>query len=1090
MMKKVFPFLAKGMISILSTRAIAFLAAFLLLASCNAPLPDDIAKAYKTLPKELDFNLHVKPILSDRCFSCHGPDKGKLKAGLRLDKPESAFGELPESPGKRAITPGSLRNSELYKRIISTDTGYVMPQPSSHLELTAYEKAVLVKWIEEGAHYKPHWAFIKPVKTDPPVVQNRSWVKNPIDNFILSRLEKEHLAPSPEADKEILLRRVSLDLTGLPPTIAEIDSFLADHSPNAYEKQVDRLLASPHYGERMAVDWLDVARFADSHGYTVDRLRDMSPWRDWVIKSFNENQPYDDFITWQLAGDLLPHPTRDQLIATAFNRNNQENMEGGIVEEEFRVEYVVDRTNTTGEAFMGLTVGCAKCHDHKFDPISQKEYYQLTSYFNNLKEAGQISWDNAMPVPTMLLTGKDKEQLLAFMKKQEEAKEKELQSQQTDPVTEKNFRGWLDREDYRKDAAKKFPEGLAAWFPLADTFMRNTLKPKERGVMMREGNSKEAAVMGVSERGPCLQFGGDSWLDLGKTGSQYTRSTPFTVGVWVKIPSALKSGVIFHRGLSTLLYNYRGFHLAVEDHKLELEMAHTAPYDAIIKYTKDDVPRDRWVQLTATYDGSSTAAGFKVYLNGNEMQTNTDQDNLYKDIIFSDTSMHPPLQFGAWERGKGLTGGAANDITVFNRALTPLEVMQLAGQPVYKQVFEKPAGRLSAEEIAGLRDYYLANYSIPYKQTLAVLQAIRTRCNDSVEKIPELMIMQDMPVPRPTYILDRGVYDAHKQQVFPGVPETILPMPKDFPHNRLGLAKWLTLPDHPLTARVAVNRYWQLYFGRGLVKTAEDFGNQGAMPSHPALLDWLAVNFRESGWNVKALQRLIVTSATYRQRSNQEGPSVAADPENILLARGPSGRLTAEMLRDNALSASGLLNPKIGGPSVNPYQPDGLWKINLADYKQDSGSALYRRGLYTVWKRSVPNPTQATFDAGIRTSCIVGRQKTNTPLQALVILNDPTYLEAAKVMGEQITKAADTRSATVRVFRELTGRRPTGDELSLLLELRDKEYRKFKSDKNKTKGWLNAGAYKTDRSGDPALLAADAVLASTILNMDASISKR
>ncbi len=1066
-----------------------------LTGSCSPSLPEDVAAAYKTLPKELDFNIQVKPILSDRCFSCHGPDKGKLKAGLRLDKPESAFGDLPENHGKKAITPGSLRNSELVKRILSEDTAYLMPQPESHLTLSAYEKAVLIRWISDGARYKPHWAFIKPVSTDPPNVRQAGWVRNPIDRFVLARLEKEGLTPSPEADKELLLRRVSLDLTGLPPTIAETDAFLRDSSRDAYEKQVDRLLASPHYGERMAVDWLDVARFADSHGYTVDRLRDMSPWRDWVIKSFNENLPYNDFITWQLAGDLLPHPTRDQLIATAFNRNHQQNMEGGIVEEEFKVEYVVDRVNTTGEAFMGLTVGCAKCHDHKFDPLSQKEYYQLFSYFNNVKEAGQISWDDAMPVPTLMLTGPEKEKVLGYIKNTERQKEADcqrLEQEAASPGTAEanEFDRWLKTGAYQKDALRKFPEGMAAWFPLQDTNLLSAFKKGDTARMTREGGTKEIAGIEPTERGHSLVFNGDTWLNLGKIGKKYRRSDPFSVGVRAKIPATLKNGVIFHRGLSTLLYNYRGFHLSVENKKLELVMAHTAPYNAIIKYTKEDVPRDKWIQLTLTYDGSGTAKGLNIFLDGREMACTVDQDNLYKDILATDKDARPPLQFGAWERGKGLTGGKINDITVFDRELSPLEALQLADPESSGKILRKAPGQLSPGETEALRVYWLANYSSTRKKLLKELEAIRTKYADSSENTKELMIMQEMPVPKPSYILDRGIYDAHKEQVYPGVPNSILPMPAGYPRNRLGLAKWLIHPDHPLTARVAVNRYWQMYFGRGLVRTAEDFGNQGEMPANPALLDWLAVRFRESGWDIRALQRLIVTSATYRQDSKQTGPSMTRDPENILLARGPANRLTAEMIRDNALAASGLLNPKIGGPSVNPYQPEGLWKINGAEYRQDSGANLYRRGVYTIWKRSVPNPTQQSFDVGIRTSCIVGRQKTNTPLQALVTLNDPTFIEAAKVIGEKITRSHDPQKAITLAFRSLTGRRPSGKELEILQALQEKEYRLFLSDRKKTKGWIRTGAYKTDPSLDPAKLAANAVVASTILNTDACITKR
>ncbi|HVG13504.1 MAG TPA: DUF1549 domain-containing protein, partial [Chitinophagaceae bacterium] len=517
-------------------RIVLLLMPGMMIFSCKPNLPQDVAAAYSIVPDEIDYNRHVKPILSDRCFSCHGPDKGTLEAGLRLDVKEAAYGDLPESPGKKAIVPGNLRQSEVFKRIISTDPDYLMPEPKSHLTLSAYEKALLIKWIENGAEYKQHWAFIKPVKPAIPDLENKDWAKNPIDHFIAYRLQNQKIEPSPEASKELLLRRVTLDLTGLPPTIEEMDAFLDDQTATAYEKVVNRLLHSPHYGEKMAVDWLDLARFADSHGYTVDRLRDMSPWRDWVINAFNKNLSYDRFITWQLAGDLLPNPGSEQLIATAFNRNHQQNMEGGIIEEEFRVEYVSDRLNTTSEAIMGLTAGCARCHDHKFDPISQKEYYQMFSFFNNVKEAGQISWDNAMPVPTMLITNTEKEKIIGYLKNAAEQKETELEKMVGSE--ERSFNKWLNSSSYQMLAQQKFPRDIVAYFPLDNASLRNSLKKSERGVMGRTGGSNETPVIVPSAGGNALQFNGDAWLDLQNIG-KYKSSDPFSVALWVRIPKDL-----------------------------------------------------------------------------------------------------------------------------------------------------------------------------------------------------------------------------------------------------------------------------------------------------------------------------------------------------------------------------------------------------------------------------------------------------------------------------------------------------------------------------------------------------------------------
>jgi hypothetical protein len=1055
------------------------------LQSCSSDLPPGVRQAYEHLPQTIDFNRHIKPILSDRCFSCHGPDKNKIKAGLRLDLKESAFRELPESPGKFAIVPGSTSKSELVERILSEDPDYKMPDPESHLTLSDHEKAMLIKWIETGATYKPHWAFIKPVFTKFPEISNEAWIANPIDRFVLHRLEQEKLLPNKESDKEILLRRVSLDLTGLPPTIDEIKSFVADRSPNAYEKQVDRLLASPHYGERMAVDWLDVARFADSHGYTVDRLRDMSPWRDWVIKAFNQNLPYNDFITWQLAGDLLPSRTRDQLIATAFNRNHQSNMEGGIVEEEFRVEYVADRTNTTSEAFMAITAGCAKCHDHKFDPISQKEYYSMFSFFNNIKEAGQISWDDAMPVPTLLLTDKQKDSILSFISANGMAQQAKLAADMNTelPVAEK----WIDNGGY-KFLLNKEPDALVSYFPLTKRSLANAVKGATNGSMHREGNAPDSAHFVAGNIGTALEFNGDSWLNTGKL--HFRASDPFTIGMWVNVPAQLKKGVLFHQGTLHLTYGFRGFHLVVDGSRLVLEMVHTAPYNAITEFSKVDIPRDKWVYLGVSYDGSSKASGYKLYIDGKELATIVDQDKLYKDILFTDHSIQPGIQFGAWERGKGLAGGKVHSIRIFSRELSAIELSGLYNPSEISGMLKKKSSELTSTERLQLRDYYFTSVSTLQKKERNKLQSIRAAYADSTESIQEIMVMEEMPVARKAFVLNRGLYNDPTVEVSPDLPGSILPMRKDLPKNRLGYAKWLTDPDHPLTARVAVNRYWQLYFGRGIVKTSEDFGNQGEMPSHPELLDWLALEFQRSGWNVKALQKLIVMSNTYRQSSIASPELQAKDPENVLLGRGPSMRLTAEMLRDNALFASGLLNKQIGGKSVNPYQPEGLWSINGAEYHQDSGASLYRRGMYTIWKRSVPNPTQSTFDVGIRSSCIVRRQNTNTPLQALIMLNDPTFIEASKVMGETMTTIPGPKQGINDCFVKLTGRNASAAELQLLIELRESELKKFRQNPVKISGWLNAGQYKTNKNLDQAVLAANTVVASTIMNSDATITKR
>lgn len=1056
--------------------------------ACAPALPNDVEAELAALPADLDYNLHVKPILSDKCFACHGPDKAKQKAGLRLDIAENAYAQLEESPGKVAIAKGSLNRSEVFHRILSSDPEYLMPTPESHLSLSNREKAILIKWIKDGAEYQPHWAFVVPQKSKIPVVKNKGWVKNPIDYFVAQQLEAEKLKPAPEAPKALLLRRLSLDLTGLPPTLEEIDAFVKDQSPNAYEKQVDRLLKSPHYGEKMAVDWLDLARFADSHGYTVDRLRDMSPYRDWVIQAFNRNQPYDQFIQWQLAGDLLPKPAREMLIATAFNRNHSQNMEGGIIEEEFQAEYVVDRTNTFGDAFLGLSLGCAKCHDHKYDPISQENYYQIFSFFNNVKEAGQIAWDNALPTPTLLLPTQKQEEIIRFLNKSIAEQEQKLARAKTE--SKADFEQWLQSKAYQKLAKEQIPQAsLQAHYTFDGNKLHNLIKPAQLGIMKREtGMTGDKPNFVAHNTGQALLLDGDVYLDLGEVGV-FRKSEPFSIGMQVNIPKDLKEGVIFHKSSAERLYNFRGFHVYLKNNRLEINMAHTAPSNALTRVSVQAVPRDRWLHLTLTYDGSARAAGFNLYLDGQLLAMETTMDQLYKDILLRDNPQ-PGLQIGAWWRGLGFKGGQVDDISVHNRELSPFEVRVLAQKEAWNKLASKNANQLNVAEKEVLLNYYQSVVSVPLQNIRQALQTQRTALSDSSEQIEELMIMQEASKPKKTFVLQRGNYDHPGKQVFPNTPAAILPWPQDLPKNRLGLAQWLCLPKHPLTARVAVNRFWQNYFGTGLVKTSEDFGNQGQLPSHPQLLDWLALRFIESGWDVKALQKLIVMSATYRQDSKCSQALREKDPENRLLARGPNVRLSAEQLRDNALLASGLLNPKIGGKSVKPYQPAGLWEINSATYVADSSDAVYRRSLYILIKRSVPNPTLSTFDAGSRSYCVARRQKTNTPLQALVTLNDPTYVEASKVLGAQMCKISDAPKAIAHVYRKLTGLSPSQAELALLLRLQRSEQEKFKQHPEKAKGWLSAGLVKTDPKLDPAALAANAVVANTIMNSDATLTKR
>jgi len=1073
------------MINAIRITSILFILSIL---SCNSiDLPEDVAMAYEDLPEQIDFNQHVKPILSDKCYLCHGPDKGKIFAGLQLHAPEMAFAPLTESNGKYAIVPGNLSKSEVVTRILSDDPDVVMPSPESHLSLTAREKAMLVKWIDEGAEYKDHWAFLLPEETLPPEVVAQEKIGNPIDNFILKRLEEQGLQPNSKADKETLLRRLSFDLTGLPPTVQEIDGFLKDDSPNAYEKQVDRLLESTHYAEQMTLRWMDLARFADTHGYSVDRYRDMSPWRDWVIKAFDKNMPYDEFVTWQLAGDLMENPTTDMKLATAFNRIHPQNMEGGIVSEEFLVEYAVDRTSTFSEAFVGLTVACARCHDHKYDPISQKNFYELTSFFNNINESGQISFNDAMPVPTMLLTSTEEDKMMEYINSLIDDTKGKIETIEKDAVTT-DFATWLKSGKQKMIPTSNPNDGLIAHYTLDDENLGNALNPLQKGTMKRDNPEPQKTVSAKGKKGDGIALDGDTWLDLGQTGV-FGRSDDFSVGLWVKIPSETTDGNIFHKGEGAILYNWRGYHLRMVDNKLELMMAHTAPDNAIIEISKKPIPKDEWVHLAVTYDGSSSAAGYKLFVNGEHWETEVEVDNLYKDILFGRTN-EPGLQFGARMRGRGIKGGIIDELKVYNKVLSTLEVMQMAEHEALTPILKKETAQLTASETALLQQYYLSAVANTADKEYKKLAALRKTYIDSAEQLQEVMVMKERPEPVQAYILDRGIYDARTDSVFPNTPEAVLPMPENFEKNRLGLAKWLFDDQNPLTARVAVNRFWQFYFGTGLVKTSEDFGNQGEMPSHPELLDWLALEFVKTGWNIKALQKTILMSNSYQQSSIATTEHLEVDKENRLLARGPSKRLTGEMLRDNALSASGLLNTTIGGKSVKPYQPEGLWKVNGMAYQEDSGEKLYRRSMYTVWKRSVPHPTLATFDAPDRAVCTSRRQETNTPLQALVLLNDPTYIEAARVLGKEMAAVGSIKTGIENTFKKLTGRNPKPDELNILMQLQADEYQNFTENLSKTKGWLNSGEFRISDRDKPALIAANAVVASAIMNSDATITKR
>lgn len=1053
----------------------------LVFSGCNrqSNIPADIAA---TLPEVVDYNFHIKPILSDRCYTCHGPDENTREADLRLDTESGPYEAIGDDRDRYAVVPGKPHKSELIKRIYSEDPEVLMPTPESNLSLTDYEKALLQRWIEQGAEWKPHWAFIPAETPALPETEAGEWPNNEIDRFILARLEVEGLDPSGEAAREALLRRVTFDLIGLPPTIQEIDAFQSDASPDAYGKVVDRLLASPAYGERMAVDWLDVARYADTGGYQSDRLRRMWPWRDWVVDAFNNNLPFDDFMTWQLAGDLLPDATVEQQMATAFNRNHRQTEEGGSIEEEFRAEYAADRTNTTATAFLGLTMECSRCHDHKYDPISQKEYYQFYSFFNNIDESGQTSFfTDAVPVPTLLLADDEMNLELAAIRKQIIEQEKEIERIRSN--AREAFKTWAA---VQSPAALLFkPEvGLTGHFPLDQ--IQGTATPN------RVRNGKPGKTVYDPSTAPgklnrAVVFDGENGIEFEGTGN-FERTDPFSVSLWIKAAEWNASNVIVHHTKAALDAGSRGYELSMEEDKLIAGLTHMWPENAIRIKSKKGLPLNEWVHLAMTYDGSSKASGLTIYADGEPLETEIVRDNLFKNITYERVDVN--LTLGYRFRDKGFKDGLVDELRVYDRALTAIEVAQLSGTNPLPGLLDQTR---SVQDDDRLFAHYLNRHHQAYRRQQVTLHSLRKKENNLIKPVPEIMVMKEMNPRRPTYVLNRGLYNNKGEEVNPGTPSRIMAFPDDLPANRLGLAQWLSDPANPLTARVIVNRYWQQFFGQGLVTTPDDFGNQGALPSHPALLDWLATTFVDSGWDVKALQKMIVMSATYRQDSYASPELQERDPSNVLLAHGPRMRLTSEMIRDNALAASGLLVRKMGGPAVKPYQPAGLWKEKSGQaYVRDTGEGLYRRSLYTFWKRTSPPPSMIILDAAQRNQCEVRRQRTTTPMQALLLLNDPQFIEASRVLAERLfSEAGDSQQARIKLaMRLLTSRLPTDSEIEVIEQIYQEQLEEFSNNPANTSALLAIGDAPYDTSLDKTKLAATTMMVSTIMNFDASVIKR
>ncbi len=1088
---------------------------FTVFTSCKTDLPVDVAKAYADLPETVDFNFHIRPILSDRCFKCHGPDEKARKAELRLDLEETAFAKLKSGTGF-AFVHGKSHKSVAAARFLSDDPDFKMPPPESNLYLSAREKALIIKWIDQGAEWKKHWAFSPPLKVEIPKNKNADWANNEIDHFILNKIEEAELTPSEPASKETQLRRLTFDLTGLPPTLNEIDDFLADKSSNAYEKVVDRLLSSPQYGERMALDWLDLARYADTHGYQDDGMRNTWPYRDWVIDAFNKNMPYDQFVTEQLAGDLLPEPTQDQLIATCFNRNHPQTQEGGVVDEEYRVEYVADRTNTFGKAFLGLTMECARCHDHKYDPISQKEYYSLYAFFNNNNDTGIVPY-NGEAAPTTILISDEVKGKLDKIRPKIDSLEKELLPQNFVA----DFEKWLQKA--QKNPEKIAPEkvGLLAHFEFEydkeiPVRLINLEKEQPKTVNTKDstiayfnsaknkldaniwGHKDEKALFVEGVKGNGVQFIGDAGIRFNRD-LDFDRSQNFAVSIWVKTLKYGVKGPIFGKGNGDF-EGSRGWICKLnEDGTLTFQFNHVWPDNCIDIQTIDTLKVGEWTNIILNYNGNSKASGIQIYLNGKKPAQKLRKDNLQKSILHGTKKsnwFNHPFLIGI-ESTKSIEGIVMDEMKIFDRQLSVIEIESLNSNQNGLLNFLKTTNGILSEiqkkEI--LETYLFARFNKDYNKTLNEITALRQEENLLMTDSPEIMVMKERDEPRATFVLERGAYDAPVEQVATNTPKSLLPFPEEFPRNRFGLAKWLTDKNNPLTSRVVVNRLWAMLFGRGFVETQEDFGSQGNLPSHPELLDWLAVDFMENGWDIKAFIKKVVLSSTYRQSSFQSEKTKEIDPQNLLYSHYPAHRFSAEIIRDQALASSGLLVKKIGGPSVYPYQPDGIWAAlatrNDIKYRQQQGDSLYRRSIYTVWKRSAPPPSMLSFDAPDRYFCLVRRQKTTTPLQSLVLMNDPQFVEAARLLGERMMKEAE-RDATTQIsfaFKVLTSRNPQKTELEILENLYEEQFKVFEKDGKKTKEWLSTGEYPVDKSLDKTKLATCAFVASTIMNFDEFVIK-
>ncbi len=1061
------------MTALLSSRALFRAGAFVVfLAAGELCLPHASAAAPT-------YNRDVRPILAETCFACHGPDKAARKGKLRLDIREEALkGE--------AFVPGKPEKSALVQRIYADSPRDLMPPVKSHKKLTAEQKEVLKQWIAAGGEYEPHWAFLPPKRSPLPAVKNKKWARNGIDYFVLAELEKRGLAPAPEADRRTLARRVSLDLTGLPPLPSEVEAFVNDPSPSAYEKYVDRLLNKPQWGEHRGRYWLDAARYADTHGIHFDNYREMWAYRDWAIGAFNRNLPFDQFTIEQLAGDLLPNRTLDQHVASGFNRCNITTNEGGVIAEEYLVLYTRDRTETVSQIWLGLTTGCAVCHDHKFDPLSQKEFYQLAAFFNNTTQ-GAMDGNIKDSPPTIVIPRPEDRSRWEVLLKELAAKRIEVERRKN--AARANFEKWQATAK-RENVLGRIPtEGLHLHAGLGEG------KGNTVGVSVN-GKARALAIPAGLNWGPghltekALFSRAGGVVAIPDAGDFDTRQA-FSFGAWVRLPTNRSTGAVFAR--MDEAGEHRGWDLWVENGQFGTHLVHHWPGDAIKVVGGPRVKAGQWNHVFVTYDGSAKAAGVKLYVNG-ALQTTR---NVMADTLRNTIRTTVPLKVAQRNKTSRVDGVLVQDVRIYSRLLPGPDVVRVASTARAAALVGKPVATRSPAEKNELFDWWLAAEDRAYQT--AVAEVARLQREEGVIRARGTVayVAVEKPTKPMAYILFRGDYDKRRAAVEAGTPRILPAMPADLPRNRLGLAQWLLRPEHPLTARVTVNRYWQQVFGTGIVKTTGDFGITGDSPTHPELLDWLALEYRERGWDTKRFFKMMVTSATYRQAATLTPLKREKDRDNVWLSRGPRYRMDAEMIRDYALAASGLLVGKLGGPSVRPYQPEGVWEAvamigsNTRDYRRDSGEALYRRSMYTFWKRSAPPASLEILNAPSREFCVVRRERTNTPLQALVTLNDVQFVEAARVLAEKALKDGGARAETRIDFmaKRVLARSLRAEELTVVQGVLADLLAHYATRPAEANKLIGVGASKADPTLDAGTLAGWTMLANALLNLDEVLNK-